>query len=109
MYTVRIKRQVVREDKRKVWEGVPIEELKDKTLLDYINGAKESIVAALFNEEDMIAVISNDDSFVLQYADQCLSLHSEQLSTLMLPDQSVIELAAFISPDGKVKEVSTQP
>lgn len=109
MHVVKIKKLQTTEEGRKVWTGVPIEKLRHGTLLDYIQQETEPVVAALFEDEtELKAVITNNEEYIEMYKDKCLVLMADQLSTLMLPDGSSIELVARVFPDGQVREVSTQ-
>ena len=87
------------------WHPIPIEELKGKSISCYLTESKDVVVAACFDNEEVVAFISNSDEYVSMYRDKGASFHvndiKELLGSVVVPHIILEEL-----PGSHLMEVS---
>lgn len=86
------------------WTGVPIAELLETSVIDYMIASKDVLVAGLLEEDKPIAFISNDYAYVDQYKEKAFSVHAKDMQT-MLAGVDQVNLISRVFPDGCVAEI----
>jgi hypothetical protein len=66
-----------------IWKPVPIEELVGKSICSFIEESKDTVIAALYEGEEPVAFMSNDEEYVQLYKAKGLSLSVEDLKHLV--------------------------
>ena len=69
-----------------VWKPVPIDELVGQSICSFIEASKDTIIAALYEGDEPVAFLSNDDEYVELYKAKGLSLSVEDLNLLVGTD-----------------------
>jgi hypothetical protein len=69
-----------------IWTPVPIEELVGKSICSFIEESKDTVIAALYEGEEPVAFMSNDEEYVQLYKAKGLSMSVEDLRLLVGTD-----------------------
>ena len=68
------------------WKPVPITELVGESICTFIQQSKDTIIAALYEGEEPVAFLSNDEKYVELYKPKGLSLSCDDLKLLVGTD-----------------------
>lgn len=68
------------------WKAVPISELVGKSISSFIQESESVVIAALYEGEEPVAFLSNDEEYVELYKKKGLSLSVEDLNLLVGTD-----------------------
>jgi len=102
MYKIEIKKL-----EEKKWKGVPVNDIIGKSLLEYIDDEKQPVVAALFEDEETKAVITNSEKYLKNYKKKypkALVSLAWWLRDLMTNSVGIPLIGAAL-PDSRIKEI----
>jgi hypothetical protein len=89
------------------WKPIPVDEIVDNSLVDWIEQAEGVIIVAIFEDEKAVAFISNRQKYVDMYMSKGFACLASDLKHILLPTLQPIQLVADIFPDSTLKELRT--
>jgi len=89
----------------KKWQPIPVDEVVDKSLVDWIDTAEGILIAALYEDEKPVAFISNNQHYVDMYKEKGFSMLASDLQKILLPSLKPVQLVADIFENATVKEI----
>lgn len=91
-------------ENRPCWSGLPADQLLGKSVLDYMLTTDKQVIAALYQDNEPIVFVANNDVLVEKYKTRGLSVHAQQmkdfLGTTLIPP-----MVAYAFPDGVLTEI----
>lgn len=89
----------------KEWRGVPLKEVCGQSVIEYMLLCKEPVVACLYEGEQTLAFVSNNESYVDMYRHKGLSLHAKLLMELICARGFEGNLINHVFTDSEVVEI----
>lgn len=85
---------------------MPLVELIDTSVIDFVADSKEIAIAALFEEDVAVAFVSNDDNIVEKLREKGLSMHAKDARLLFGNGNAKEALVAGVYKRGQFIERS---
>lgn len=89
----------------KKWKPIPIGEIVDGTLVDWVEKAEGTIIVAVFEDDNPVAFISNCQQYVDMYKSKGFSCLASDLKHILLPTLKPIQLVAEVFENSTVREL----
>jgi len=70
-------------DGRPSWHPVPAEQLVKKSVINYMLATDKQVIAALYQDDQPIAFVSNHVALVDKYRERGLSMHAREVKDLL--------------------------
>lgn len=87
------------------WKPIPVDEVVDGTLVDWVEKAEGTIIVAIFEDEKPVAFVSNCQKYVDMYKSKGFSCLASDLKHILLPSLEPIQLVAEIFENSTVREL----
>jgi hypothetical protein len=89
------------------WKHIPVDEVVDNSLLEWVDTAEGVLIVALFDGDKPVAFVSNRQQYVDMYKSKGFACLASDLKYILLPTLEPIQLVANIFPDSTVESIST--